>query len=154
MDNSPSAVQIGLKQSSQLLAFVAVSWLLLVGPAYLLAGTDALLGLSLAAVLCLIPGVAVCLIVSLLATTNAAAYSIVAATLLRLIFVAGGGLVVRDLRPDLGMREFHLWGLLFYLGTLLFETLLLVKSTSVKAGNTASRSVSETSSSGMSGIQG
>jgi len=47
--------------------------------------------------------------------------------LLRLLFVLVGAVVVRDLRPHLGFREFMIWLLVLYLATLLVETLLAVR---------------------------
>jgi len=143
-----------MKQGGKLLTFVAVLWLLAAGPAWWLAGTDGMLGLSIAAVACLIPGLVVFLIVPLLQTTDAAIYSVGAATVLRLFFVGLVVIVVRDVRPDLRMREFHLWILTFYLGTLLFETLMLVKSAPVSTSNNVDSPSVPESSTESTGIQG
>ena len=134
-----------MKQGGKLLAFVAVFWLLLAAPAYRLAGTDGLLGLSIAAILCLIPGLIVFLMVPMMQVANAGVLAALGSTTVRLFFVAVGTIVTRDLRPDLKFREFHLWVLIFYLATLLFETLLLVKFTESQTGATVSEAHSDSS---------
>ncbi|MFB3105679.1 MAG: hypothetical protein ACE1ZA_12270, partial [Pseudomonadales bacterium] len=45
----------------------------------------------------------------------------------RLLFVLAGVLIVRSVRPQLGVREFLIWIIVFYLATLLIETLHVVR---------------------------
>jgi hypothetical protein len=111
-----------------LTAVAAALWLLLAYPAYLLAGFDGLQGLSIAAMLCLIPGWLALVLASRFSGAGVSAVAVVfSGTILRLLFVLVGTLVVNSVRPGLGFREFIVWLLAFYLAMLLSETLLVVK---------------------------
>jgi len=100
----------------------------LTGPAWIIAGTTGLEGLSIAAGLCLVPGFVTFAIASRYRQnhTQVAMVFLVGSTL-RLLFVLVGMLVVRAIRPDLGFREFVIWLLAFYLTTLTTETLMMLK---------------------------
>ena len=117
-------------RSLWLAAGVTVLWLLLAGPAYWLAGTAGVEGLSIAALLCLLPGWLVFALGTLYGVANNQAATVLSGTVLRLLFVLFGALAVRNLRPDLQFREFFVWLLVFYMATLLLETLLTAGKTS------------------------
>lgn len=53
--------------------------------------------------------------------------AILAATSVRLMFVLFGVLIMKSVRPDLGLREFHVWVIVFYGVALGLETLQLVR---------------------------
>ena len=118
---------------------VSGAWLLLAaaglvavcaGPAYYLAGPSGLEGLGYAAFLCLLPG-GLALALQGLARTDALRVTLaMAASALRLMLVLAGVLFLRMSRPDLGVKEFFVWLILFYLATLAVETGLLLQSRS------------------------
>lgn len=95
-------------------------------PAYHLAGTDGLLGLTVSALLCLIPGLAVLLVLGKFAATQPMAP--IAASGVRLFCVGVGCVVVRALRPEWTFMSFYLWVGLFYFPLLVLETFFQVKS--------------------------
>lgn len=103
-------------------------WILLLAPAWLLAGPSGLEGLSYATALCIVPGWLIFWMSSLsgLAQTQLAMV-VLGGSALRLLFVLAGTLVIHSFRPGLGFRGFLLWILVFYLATLLVETLLMVR---------------------------
>ena len=119
-----------LRQCGWLAGVTAGLWLVLAGPAYLVAGTPALEGLCYAALLCLIPGWLVFLISLRYGVANGQAAVMLWGTGLRLLFVLFGVLAIRSYRADLGLWEFLVWIIFFYSTTLLVETLLLVKQSS------------------------
>ena len=115
---------------SRLLLVAAGLVVVCAGPAYYLAGPAGLEGLGYAAFLCLLPG---CLALMLqgLARTDALRVTLaMAASGLRLLLVLAGVISVRMARPDLGIKEFFVWLILFYLATLAVETGLLLQSRS------------------------
>lgn len=131
MVESESPVRPGsgfAKRASLLFLTVAGLWLASAWPARLLAGQDGLVGLSVAAVLCFVPGLIVFALASHVEPgTPKAATMILVGSGLRMAAVLAGVLVFRKLWPQFGFREFLLWILIFYLGTLLLETSLLLK---------------------------
>ena len=108
-------------------ALTAGLWLLLIGPAYFLAATDGLIGVSIAAGLCLVPGLLVLALSTILSASGSPAGAILSGNVLRMLFVLVGSLVVRSFLPTLGIREFIVWLLVFYLATLLAETCFILK---------------------------
>lgn len=121
---TPSA----LRASVWLSAAVVVLWLVLAGPAWWLAGRSGIEGLSYSAVLCLVPGWLVFFLSSRYRVAGTRIQVILIATTVRLLFVAAGTLVVLQVRPELRLREFLVWIIVFYLATLVAETALLLKS--------------------------
>jgi hypothetical protein len=110
-------------------------WMLLLAPAWFVAGREALVGLSAAALLCAIPG----FIVFWLAAAYGAAGAqvplvILGATVLRMVFVFLGMIIVQSANHRLGMREFVVWLLAFYVVLLAVETLLVLPRPSRAAG--------------------
>jgi hypothetical protein len=105
----------------------ATVWLVVTGPAYMLSGVLGLEGASYAAVLCLIPGWLVFSVVDRYFVAHAQVAGVLVGTVLRMLFVLAGLVAVKAIRPELGFREFIVWILVFYMATLLTETLMLVK---------------------------
>ena len=126
--SSPSNVRLALVNCGWLTAWTLGLWALLIVPAQLLAGPTGIAGLTYAALLCLVPGWLVFCIGSLYGVSSTqAAIVAIGGSVLRLLSVLFGALVVRSVRSDLGLREFFVWLLVFYMATLLIETLLLLK---------------------------
>jgi hypothetical protein len=128
---------------SRLTAIAAAFWLALALPAYWLAGFNGLEGLSIAALLCLVPGLVAISLASLFAgdSHSTSMLTVVLGGMgLRMFFVLVGTMVVNSVRPDLGFRGFIVWLLAFYLAMLLAETLLVVKRDAVEPA----KSVTET----------
>jgi hypothetical protein len=126
-------IQLAWSRCGWLAVATGVLWALLLGPAWLLAGREALIGLSAAALLCLVPG----LIVFWLAAAYGSAGAqvplvILGGTLLRMVFVFLGMVIVQSADPRLGLREFVIWLLAFYVVLLGVETLLVLP----RPGNT------------------
>lgn len=129
MDQSQEMCYV-MQNGLSLTAVTAGLWLLLTGPAYHLAGTDALEGLSYAAGLCLVPGWVVLWFGSRLPGAGSPGTRVgvvLGGTVLRLLFVVGGVMGLGALRPELALKEFHVWVIVFYLATLMAETTLLLR---------------------------
>lgn len=110
---------------------MALAWLLFGGLAYRLSGVIGLEGLSIAALLSLLPGWLVFWGVAVTSQTSDQknpSMAVLAATCVRLMFVLFGVMLMKSIRPDLGLKEFHIWVIAFYGVSLIVETLLLVKS--------------------------
>lgn len=128
-----------------LTAVTAAVWLVLAGPAYLVGQTRALEGLSYSAILCLIPGwVAVWISALFSGNHSQAAMSFLVGSTLRLMFVLAGTMAIRSLRPQLGLQNFVVWLLLFYLAMLLTETLMMLKQKPAAANQTGEMSLEST----------
>jgi hypothetical protein len=113
----------------------AALWLVLLGPAWMVAGREALIGVSAAAVLCVIPG----WIVFWLAAAYGAAGSqvplvVLGGMLLRMIFVFLGMIIIQSADQRLGFREFVVWLLAFYVVLLVVETFLVLPRTDSASG--------------------
>ncbi|MEX0702236.1 MAG: hypothetical protein WD069_09090 [Planctomycetales bacterium] len=102
-------------------------WILLGGPAWMLAGSAGLLGLTISGLLCLVPGWLTLCLASSGRGSAAPVAMILAATVLRMLVVLAGVLAMRAALPRLGFREFIVWLLAYYLGMLLVETLMIVR---------------------------
>jgi peptidoglycan/LPS O-acetylase OafA/YrhL len=105
--------------------------LVLAGLAYRLSGVVGLEGLSIAALLSLVPGWLVFWGVAAASQSSDQknqSMAVLAATCVRLMFVLFGVLLMKSVRPDLGLKEFHIWVIAFYGVSLMVETVLLVKS--------------------------
>ena len=122
-----TSMQAAIIQCRWLAAAGLGFWLLLAGPAYLVAGQNGLEGLSFAALLCLLPGWLVFFLGTLYGVANMQVAVVLFGTGLRLVFVLTGTLLIQSLRPDLGFREFIVWLIVFYLFTLVFETALVLR---------------------------
>jgi hypothetical protein len=108
-------------------------WLVLVGPAYLLAGTRGIEGLAYAAALCTPVGCVVIFVAGRWNTQGAPLAALLLGMLARMGIVLGGVLALRVFRPDLRLVEFAIWVILFYIVTLAAETLLLLKGQPVSS---------------------
>lgn len=114
-----------LRNAVRLTLFGILFWLLLAGPAWLIANEAGLIGVSAAAGLCLLPGY---LAVTVRSWAGESQSTFMLATGgIRLAFVLTGVLVVKFKWPDVGMSEFYVWLIAFYLLTLAFETQLAVR---------------------------
>ncbi len=125
------AWRLAARRSGWLTASTALVWLVLAGPAHWLSGVTGLEGLSIAALLSLAPGWLVFWGVAAASGVpgqSGQSMAVLAATGVRLIFVLFGVLLMKSMRPDLGLREFHSWVIVFYSVSLMVETLLLVKT--------------------------
>ena len=121
---SQAGIYRAMAKCGWLTAVTAVVWLILVAPAWGLAGRNGIEGLSYAALLCLVPGWLVFLIGSRYGVAETqGAFVVLSGTALRLVFVLSGTLFIQSVRKELRFREFIVWLLVFYLVTLLFETL-------------------------------
>lgn len=128
---SPSSPHFNtaLSRCGVLVAATVGLWVLLVAPAWSLAGRAGIEGLTCAALLCLVPGCVLFVVASRFAESpSKSAMVVLGGTVGRMLFVLLGVLVLRDLRPALGFWEFIVWLLVFYLATLLIETLLAVRT--------------------------
>lgn len=106
-----------------------VLWGLLAGPAWLLAGQDGLVGLTVAAAICLLAGVPILLFVGLL--SNSRSMLPLLGSVLRLVFVFCGCLTVLELMPAWGFREFLIWLIIFYFVLLVVETAFILRGLKV-----------------------
>ncbi|MCX7419205.1 MAG: hypothetical protein NT013_06665 [Planctomycetia bacterium] len=132
-----SAWRTAARRSGWLTASAGLAWLVFAGLAYRLSGVVGLEGLSVAALLSLLPGWLVfwgVAAVSQASDQNGQSMAVLVATCVRLMVVLFGVLLMKSIRPDLGLKEFHVWVIVFYGVSLMVETLLLVKSLS-KSGS-------------------
>jgi len=120
-------MRTAIRHTAGLTIATLVLWLLLLFPAWWLAGLEALEGLSYAALLCLIPGWLVIWLSKLMGSSGQQAPMLaMAGSVFRMLFVLLGTIVVQSLRSQLGLREFLVWLIVLYLATLLIETLLIL----------------------------
>ena len=110
-----------------LTASLAGLWLLLSAPAWWIAGWAGLEGLTIAAVLCLVPGWLVFLLASGYGFANFQAVAVLGGMTLRMLFVLAGTLIVLSTRSHLRLKEFVIWLLVFYLAALAVETGIVLK---------------------------
>ncbi len=104
-----------------------VLWVLLLGPAWLVGGREALIGVSAAAVLCSLPGFIIFWLAAAYGTAGSQVPLIVLGSmLLRMLFVFLGMVIVQSADPRLGLREFVIWLLAFYVVLLGVETMLVL----------------------------
>jgi len=109
------------REAVVLVALGFVFWFLLAGPAWLVGGAVALGGLTVAAGLCLAPA---CVSAAARVWLNVSPLaSFLVSSGLRLACVAGAALLAKFTRPELGVREFFGWLILFYLFVLVVESL-------------------------------
>lgn len=108
-----------------LLASVFFFWVVLVGPAWLVADLPGVIGLTVSGILCLVPGLIAVAIQELLGGTRDT-FALVAGGL-RLGFVLLGALAAKSWWPEYGIKEFFAWLILYYLFVLAIETWLSVR---------------------------
>lgn len=115
-------------QCAWLTAATLALWVLLLAPAWATAGIDGFEGLSYAALLCLIPGWLVFFVGARYGVASRhSAMLVLAATPFRIVFVLLGTLSILYLRHNLRLSEFVVWVIVFYLATLLLETLFVLR---------------------------
>ncbi len=113
----------------ELVATTCLSWLLMAGPAWLVAGTKGIQGLSIATAVCFIPGVLFCFVVIIFRkAVTESPLLIMAWSGIRLFFVLGGVLLIRMIRPDLGWKEFLVWLILSYFVNLAIDTWWVIRA--------------------------
>jgi hypothetical protein len=135
VDGVRTAKQMAWTRCAWLSAVAVLMWLALVGPAWFVAGREGLIGLTAAAVLCLIPGWTVFWIAAGYGSAGTdVPLVILGGTALRMVFVLLGMIIVQTLDPRLGFREFIVWLLVFYLGLLAVETCLVLLRSASRSG--------------------
>ncbi|MFN0196141.1 MAG: hypothetical protein ACKVT0_05305 [Planctomycetaceae bacterium] len=123
----PGKVSIARQCLSLAIGMLAL-WAVLYYPADRFAGSRGVEGLTYAGLLCLIPGL-VALILSggiLNAGANAGQGALIS-TGMRLMTVGLAAIFMQSARPDLRFWQFHVWLILFYLASLIFETCFILK---------------------------
>ena len=123
-----------LRQTTWLIATLALLWLVLALPARWVGGAAGLEGLTWAIGLCLFPG----LLVLLVPKMAAAPHAILLSTAVRMLLVLAGVLVIRETRPELGFREFFAWLILSYMAALAIESFFLVRQQQQAAADPSS----------------
>jgi hypothetical protein len=121
-------IQTPWQRCGVLTACAAALWVVLAGPAYGLAGTLGLEGLTYSALLCWLPGCGLFFVIPFFEFAKNKAYAFLAGSSLRMFVVLVATLFLHEIRADLGVKEFLSWLVVFYSVTLLVETLLIVKS--------------------------
>ena len=128
-------IQMAWMRCAWLAVATAVLWLVLLGPAWMLAGRDGLIGLSAAAGLCVVPGWIVFWIAAAYGAAGGQVPLVVlGGMLLRMIFVFLGMVIVQSADRNLGFREFVVWLLAFYAVLLAVETFLVLPRTDSASG--------------------
>lgn len=111
-----------LRDAAVLCGAGVVFWVLLSVPAWLAGGMVALSGLTISALLCLIPGCVALAVKTWLSISHPGLFLLSSG--LRFLMAGIGALVANATRPDLGLSEFYIWLALFYLFVVGFESLL------------------------------
>ena len=120
------------KQAFAVAGVALMLWLVLLYPAYLAGDVDSLQGLTIAAALCVVPGILVSLMASLVTRSDQQAILIViGGSTVRMLFVLIGILMVNMVLPGLRFWEFKAWVILFYLVLLAMETYLVYRQVSM-----------------------
>lgn len=119
----------GLKAALWLTFFLALGWGLCFWPARILRGAPGVWWMSLAAIAVLVPGWIVVFLSGTAILRNDLAAALIQ-TMIRLFTVAATALVVRILRPELGIVDFFGWLIGFYLLALAAEVALLKRDSS------------------------
>ncbi len=128
-----------MQRCGVLTASAVVLWVLLAGPAYWLAGSLGLEGLTYSALLCVVPGCLLFVVIPFFEFAQTKAFAFLAGSGLRMFVVLVATLILHEVRADLGLKEFLSWLVVFYSVTLLVETLLIVKSPEANAINSGSK---------------
>ena len=113
------------RQAAVLASVGVVLWVLLAGPAWLAAGVDGLIGLSVSAALCLVPGISILLLVGQFSSPQSMLPLF--GSVIRLMIVFCGCLMVVELMPAWGFREFFIWLVTYYFILLAVETLFVLQ---------------------------
>jgi hypothetical protein len=127
---SPSTESQPISPSRQLLGLSAVLmavWLALAGPAVWYSGFRGLEWLSWAVGLSLVPGLLVVALQSAVPVLSTNPHAVMVASAIRMLFVLGGVLGLRALRPELQMIEFAVYLVLSYCAALGVESYYLFR---------------------------
>jgi hypothetical protein len=117
----------GSRSKYQTLTLAAIGlWLVAAGPAYLLAGSLGIEGLTYALLICAAPGFVVLLATERGREGFGALRGLLVGMGLRLATALIATFVLHEFRPDLGLLEFHVWLVVAYLVMLAVETRLLL----------------------------
>jgi hypothetical protein len=128
-------IQMAWSRCAWLALATAVLWVVLVGPALLIGGRDGLIGLSAAALLCVVPGWIVFWIAAAYGAAGGQVPLVVlGGMVLRMIFVFLGMVIIQSANQHLGFREFVVWLLAFYAVLLAVETFLVLPRTGSASG--------------------
>lgn len=122
---SSSRTSIALRQVAMLVVSGVALWGLLVVPAWLLAEMNGLIGLTISAVLCVVPGCVVVVWKEFLSPTQNVLFLV--STGLRFGLIFASALLAKAVRPEFGIREFYVWLIVFYLYALAVETWLVLR---------------------------
>jgi hypothetical protein len=127
--------QIAWSRCAWLSLTTLVLWLVLLGPAWLIGSREGLIGVSAAAVLCVVPG----WIVFWIAAAYGAAVGqvplvVLGGMLLRMIFVFLGMVIIQSADQRLGFSQFVVWLLVFYAVLLGVETFLVLPRSDPASG--------------------
>lgn len=116
-----------VRQLLGLSVVLAVVWIVLAVPIVIYTSRVGLEGLSWAVILCLVPG---CLVVGLqriVPSMSAAPHAVMLATVVRMLFVTGGVVLLRAIRPELLTMEFAACLVISYLAALAAESYYLLR---------------------------
>lgn len=114
-----------LRAALQLTAVILAGWAACAWPAWSFRGVTGLQWMSIAAICCLIPGWIVVFLPRLAIFSNDLQTMLVQTTI-RMTSVAAVAIVVRSLRPELGLADFYGWLIGFYLLALACELWVLL----------------------------
>lgn len=126
------AVITPLRQVAVLAVVGGALWVLLAGPAWLLAEWEGLTGLTVSAGICLFTGIPVQIIAGQF--SDARSMVPMMGSMVRLVFVFCGCLMVVELMPTWGFREFFIWLVVYYFVLLAVETAFIVRNLRLNAG--------------------
>jgi len=118
-----------IRQCGWLLLVTLAATAILALPATLVAGWAGLLGLGVSAVVCLVPGLVVVGLATSAKDPSVRIWFVLGGMIVRMFAVLVVVLVVRQLQPQLGLREFYIWVVAVYSVMLLAETWLLLPRT-------------------------
>ncbi len=116
-----------LEQQVWLGSSLLAAWLVLSLPMSLFAGNLSLLWLAIAAGLCFLPGCVVLILQPFWKSFGVAGFGAMAGMVLRMVVVLAGLVAVSKYRPDVSLRVFGIGLSVFYLVSLVVETLLVVR---------------------------
>ncbi len=109
-----------------LLLATAGLWLIAAVPAWLVAGVLGLEGLTYAVLLCAPPGILALVVAERGRDANRALMGLLVGAGVRMAAVLAVTLLLKEMRPDLGLREYFVWLVISYLTMLAVETRLLL----------------------------
>lgn len=113
-----------LRPALTLTLIIAMAWAVCFWPARTLNGQSGVLWMSIAAICCLVPGWIV-VFLSGLAIFSTDLAALMVQSMIRLGSVGGAAVIVRKLKPELGISEFFGWLIGFYLLSLTVEVWML-----------------------------